>query len=323
MRCPKVITAVFFLAAISFTTMAGIANSDPGGVPGQIAAVQAQVTTLQGQVAGLQGNDAALASAIAALQSNTASLTAMVAALQTSNATLIAEIAALQITTGGGPGPGPVSWTYFETSEPFTLCSTTSADPDGCNVGGAGDNVIRLINPNGSPNGNLGAGKEHTVCAMVYAFDDDEEMGECCGCPLSSVQLATFSVKQNLTANWALVGGPEGGDHGNGSIAIVAAAPNALSTCAGGGPGCHGGCDPSNEPGYSVTGGNGLLGTVTHNQQVQADGAGGGGITTGLTEVGLSDDGGGDVTNLVYLQAECGAIIGNGSGGGICNCPIE
>ena len=37
----------------------------------------------------------------------------------------------------------------------------------------------------------------------------------------------------------------------------------------------------------------------------------------------LSDDAGGDPTNLIYLQEQCGAIVGNGTGGGICNCPTE
>src|SRR5271166_3844446 len=87
--------------------------------------------------------------------------------------------------TGGGAAvtgslPGEVLWTYYETTEEFTLCNSTTADTDGCNVGGNGDNIIRLINPNGAANGNLAGAKEQQVCAMIYVFDDDEEMGECC-----------------------------------------------------------------------------------------------------------------------------------------------
>ncbi len=41
---------------------------------------------------------------------------------------------------------------------------------------GAGDNILELINPTAA-NGDL--------CAMIYVFDDDEEMGECCGCALT------------------------------------------------------------------------------------------------------------------------------------------
>ena len=58
--------------------------------------------------------------------------------------------------------------------------------------GGAGDNILRLINPNGAANGNLAGAQEQTVCAMIYVFDDDEEMGECCGCPLSSSSAEDF-----------------------------------------------------------------------------------------------------------------------------------
>jgi hypothetical protein len=220
--------------------------------------------------------------------------------------------------TGGGAVvtgalPGQVLWTYYETTEAFTLCTSTSADPDGCNVGGNGDNIIRLINPNGSANPFLAGGIEQPVCAMIYVFDDDEEMGECCGCLVTSSGLLTISVEHHLTSNWGISGGPEGGDHQNGAIAIVAAAPNGLG----------GTCNPSNVPGYTVTTANNLLGSITHNQRVQSGATSDPSSITGITEIGLFDDAGGDPTNLVYLQTQCGAITGNGSGGALCTCPIE
>ncbi len=232
-----------------------------------------------------------------------------------------------------GALPGQVMWTYYETTEAFTACGTTTSDSDGCNVGGNGDNIIRLINPNGAANANLAGARTQPVCAMIYVFDDDEEMGECCGCPLSSAQLATFSVEYNLTSNWALRGGPEQGDHSNGAIAIVAAAQNVAVSfvpgrsngkgCANGDNACNLGCDPTNVPGYSVTTASNLLGSVTHNQLVQEGSTSSTASTSGLTEIALFDDAGGDPTNLIYLQTQCGAIVGNGSGGGICNCPLE
>jgi len=213
--------------------------------------------------------------------------------------------------------PGQVLYTYYQTTEPFTACGSSTADPDGCNVEGLGDNIIRLINPNGAANGNLAGAKPQTVCAMIYVFDDDQEMGECCGCPLSSTQLATFSVEHNLTSNWGLSGGSEGGDHGNGSIAIIASAPNTtILTPGGGGAAANGGCDPTNVPGYSVAAGaNNLLGSITHDQAIPDH--------AGITEVGLSDDCHGEAINLVYLQTQCGALVGNGTNGGICTCPTE
>jgi len=210
--------------------------------------------------------------------------------------------------------PGSALFGYYDVSETFE---------GPVEAGGVGDNILRLVNPSGNPNGNLGVGRVTDECAMIYVFDDDEEMGECCGCPLTSAQLGTFSVERNLTSDWALQGGTEGGDHANGAIAIVAASPNALSTCTGQSGACHGGCDPTNVPGYSVTTANNLLGSITHNQLTV--GAPGGTFIeiAGVTETALSDDAGGDPADLVYLETQCGALIGNGSLGGICNCPIE
>jgi hypothetical protein len=92
----------------------------------------------------------------------------------------------------------------------------------------------------------------------------------------------------------------------------------------GGGKACNGGCDPTNVPGYSVTTANNLLGSITHNQALYT----GPDIPSNTfiasnTETPLFDDAGGDPTNLIYLQTQCGAIVGNGTGGGICNCPLE
>jgi hypothetical protein len=235
-----------------------------------------------------------------------------------------------------GSLPGEVLWTYYQTQTSFSkavVCPPGSNVTDDllCNTASANDNIIRLINPNGGANGNLAGAKPQTVCAMIYVFDDDEEMGECCGCPLSSAQLATFSVEQNLTSNWGLQSPAEGiasgPDNGNGALAVVAAAPNTLA-CLGQGRACNGGCDPTNLPGYSVTTANNLLGSITHSQAVitpRPIGTEEIEITLqfGMTETPLSDDAGGDPTNLIYLQNQCGALVGNGTGGGICNCPLE
>jgi hypothetical protein len=203
-----------------------------------------------------------------------------------------------------GSLPGEVLWGYYQTYE---------------SEFGYGDSILQLINPNGAANGNLAGAKPQTVCAMIYVFDEDQEMGECCGCPLSSAQLATFSAYSNLTSNWglSLLGEQFAESDAYGSLAVVAAAPNTIA-CLGGGGGqaCNGGCDPTNVPGYSVTTGSNLLGSITHNQGFSKS-------PNQLTETALFDDAGGDPTNLIYLQTQCGALVGNGTGGGICNCPLE
>lgn len=226
--------------------------------------------------------------------------------------------------------PGRTLWTYYQTDQLGEICGPDTASGQTlCNTSSNADNIIRLINPNGAGNGLLAGARPQTVCAMVYVFDDDEEMGECCGCPVSSTGLVTLSVQHNLTSNWALAGANDGPDsfhpsNGIGSIAIVASAQNATfpSACAGASRGCTGGCDPTNVPGYSVTLANNLFGSITHNQMVAGNPLTGPGAV-GIDEISLSDNGAGDPVNLIYLQAQCGALLGNGSGGGVCNCPTE
>jgi len=206
--------------------------------------------------------------------------------------------------------PGSALFGYYDVSEPFTETSTSPGE-----VGtGSGDNILRLVNPNG--NANLSFGRVTDECAMIYVFDDDEEMGECCGCPLSPSQITTFSVRHNLTADWAITGA-DGQDIGNGTIAIRAASVNAVGCASFANPGqanpaCNGGCDPTN--GYAAT--PTLLGSITHNQTID------GGPST-LTEVSLFDNGIGDPIDNTYLIQQCAALVGNGSGGGICTCPTE
>ena len=227
-------------------------------------------------------------------------------------------------------GPGRILWTYYQTVQLGELCPPDATPGEApCNTSSNGDNIIRLVNPNGAANALLVGARPQTVCAMFYVFDDDEEMGECCGCPVSSAGLATFSVQNNLTSDWSLADAGDGPSdldpsNGIGAIAIVATTQNATypTTCAGVSRGCHGGCDPSNAPGYSVTTVNNLLGSITHNQMVARKPLNGL-VVTGIDEVSLFDDGGGDPVNLVYLREQCGALLGNGSGGGICTCPTE
>ena len=169
-----------------------------------------------------------------------------------------------------GSLPGQVLWTYYQTLDdveyfnsgtvqditidtPDDVCSinvTSTTDFASASIKCRADNIIRLINPNGAANGNLAGAKPQPVCAMIYVFDDDQEMGECCGCPLTSTQLATFSVEKNLTSNWGLAGGTEAGKTPTAQSLVVAAAPN----------GAGGTCDPTNLPGYSVTTASNLLG---------------------------------------------------------------
>ncbi len=208
-----------------------------------------------------------------------------------------------------------------------------------------GDSIIRLINPNGGANTGITGISEHPVCAMVYVFDDEQEMEECCGCPISSAGLLSFSVAYNLQSNGiysnavsvatediahaALIAGITiTEDQTNGVIAIVAAAPNpdittlaspsnGLGCTVGQSGSCNFGCDPTNNPGYTVTTANNLLGSRILTLVPSGMFAGG-----GLLETALHDDGSSDPNNITYLQHECGELVGNGSGAGTCGCPV-
>jgi len=63
----------------------------------------------------------------------------------------------------------------------------------GANTSGlTADGTVRIDNP-GVTGGNL--------CAMVYVFDSNQEMSECCGCQVTPDGLLTLSVNTDLTAN--------------------------------------------------------------------------------------------------------------------------
>src|ERR1017187_5213195 len=85
-------------------------------------------------------------------------------------------------------------------------------------LGSTGDNVLRIENPT-SANGNL--------CAMIYVFDANEEMGECCGCLLTPNQLLQDSVKTVINAGWQIAPGAPS----SGVIQIVSALPNNGRLC--------------------------------------------------------------------------------------------
>ena len=220
-------------------------------------------------------------------------------------------------TSGGGVSdPGSVLYGYFDVAEPTTDNGT-----------GNGDNVMRLINTTAQD-----------MCALIYVFDDDEELGECCGCPLTANQLESFGIgggslfhphppsglTDNLTANWR----EASHDEESGVIAVIGA--TALAACTNNGsasngstpnPACNQGCDPTIrfQDGVlvqSTPSGQGLNGNIVHNQRI--------GSASGLTEVNMFDDSPGDSVNIASnLQDQCKNAIQNGSGKGWCTCPEE
>ena len=150
------------------------------------------------------------------------------------------------------------------------------------NAAPAPDATVRIDNP-GLTYGNL--------CAMIYVFDADQQLTECCGCVETHNGLRTLSVRANLTSN-PLTGVVSR----NGVIKIVSAAVN------------NSPCDPTSNVSPKAN----LRAWVTHIQNAV-------GTTWPITETESSDSTLG-ATELANLQAQCAFVNILGSGQGICSC---
>jgi hypothetical protein len=150
------------------------------------------------------------------------------------------------------------------------------------NAAPAPDATVRIDNP-GLTYGNL--------CAMIYVFDNDQQLTECCGCIETHNGLRTLSVRNNLTSNPLT-----GIRSNNGVIKIVSAAVN------------NSPCDPTANVKPTAN----LRAWVTHIQNAV-------GTAFPITETESSDSTLG-ATELANLQAQCSFVNILGSGHGICSC---
>jgi len=163
-------------------------------------------------------------------------------------------------------------------------------DNNGVTVNGipAPDAKVRIDNP-GLTYGNL--------CAMIYVFDADQQLSECCGCVETHNGLRKLSVHTNLTSN-PLTGVVSR----SGVIKVVSAAVNSFP------------CDPTSNVKPQAN----LRVWVTHIQDAIPLGAFGG-LVYPTTETESSDSTLG-ATELANLQAQCSFIGILGSGAGLCTC---
>jgi Bacterial Ig-like domain (group 2) len=142
------------------------------------------------------------------------------------------------------------------------------------------DSTIELVNPGAPP---------ADICAMIYVFDSNQEMNECCGCVISDSGLLTLSLLHNLTANPLT-----GATPGTGSVQIFPAVSS------------NGQCNAGNATPSAM-----LAGWQTN---AQATGQG-----YQLSEIPASVVSLGPVEEQV-LTTECGMLQTLGSGTGICSC---
>ena len=176
-------------------------------------------------------------------------------------------------TSGNAPCAGAMLTTYYNTFAP---------------PNGLADNTVELINPVGSAaaSGNLPV---VNVCAMIYTFDSNENMGECCGCLVTPQGLLTLSVRNNLTSNWIVPGGrPIAG-----AIDVVSASTNG---------GNAGSCNAATAYTLSPA----LNGYITHS----------------VDNAELQFANAGDPSSAAQnsLVSRCAALQGNATGAGICSC---
>ena len=187
------------------------------------------------------------------------------------------------------PIPGTEIVGYFDFAEPTSDNGT-----------GAGDNIVRIVNDTAKD-----------MCALIYVFDDDEEMGECCGCVMSPNKLINLSVERDLTQSWR----EASQDQQSGVVYAFSSAPNnRLCVLSNGKPNfaCNGGCDPSLGFQPPTTPIPHINGNITRVQRI--------GEVESITETDMTNNGDDDVQEHA-LASQCSNIVNHGSGLGICRCP--
>jgi hypothetical protein len=142
------------------------------------------------------------------------------------------------------------------------------------------DSTIRITNP---------ATTSQSLCAMVYVFDQDQQMSECCGCMVSQDGLRTFSLNKDLLSN-PLTGVPSK----SGTVMLVAADQSTNTSC----------------NASAITPAGTVIGWSTHISQSGALSS----EEEPFSNSPLS------ATLSAAIQAQCAFVQQLGSGQGLCGC---
>jgi len=218
--------------------------------------------------------------------------------------------------------PNDFFLTHYYDVATSTLPSASGYGGNGSS-GGAGDGLVRIVNSE-----DFAIQQNGTVCAMIYVFDDIEEMQACCGCPVTPDGLRTMSVINNLTKNF----GVNRGNMNAGVIDIASISPNLLLPKPVPLPpqigmlGSSGwACDPSLQfgPTIGITDHNsvepGLRAWMTHTEgNVPVPAASTLVRGTSVDEFQIVPPEG--ETHLIELGNFCLFLMTNGSGTGACSC---
>ena len=162
-----------------------------------------------------------------------------------------------------GPGPDTFKVGYY--------ANANSPVPDG---------TVRITNV-GTNITTPGSGN---LCALIYVFEPDQQMAECCGCLITPDGLLTLSINANLTDN---------------PLTPVTLTTGAIKIVSSAGGACNA-AKPVPTAGVRAWGTHiQAAGVVTETEFVDST------LSTG---------------ELNLLKSKCGSIQSNGSGFGICSC---
>jgi hypothetical protein len=201
----------------------------------------------------------------------------------------IAGVSSGGVVTAELVGSTTISATITAPSNNFTASAALSVTPlmtvsyfNRANSVAAGiDGTVQLTNP-GYTTGDL--------CAMVYVFDQAQELNECCGCSISHDGMRTLSLLHDLTGNTLTGKEPVAG-----TIEIVPANPSQTGACDPGSPSPN-----SMLPGFETN----VQGTVGAYQVTEIP----------LAAVPLAS------VQAQVLAAECSIVERLGEGKGVCSC---
>ena len=217
-----------------------------------------------------------------------------VANFNSSNVTVfsIASNGSLSLVTGSPFSTGQASGLESLTAFPGKSCAPGQILVDyfaNANTPGAPDATVRIVNP-GTTSSKARPQKPRTFARLIYVFDANQEMSECCGCSLTANALATLSVNNNLTAKPLL-----GTKLSTGVIKIVSSAPASP-------------CDPT-----TITPIAALRAWATHIQNKVGTAFP---VTEGESQAATLGRG-----EQADLAEDCTVLEELGSGAGVCKCP--
>jgi len=180
--------------------------------------------------------------------------------------------------------------TYYDVSSSAQVSAGGYGGPG--HSGGSGDNLLRLIN-----RGNFQGNRLGSICGVIFVLDDDQELQECCLCPLSADKVLTLSTISDLTSNPLF----KNAKMSLGTIKVI--------SCIGTTTVCSGDCIVEK----------GLLAWISHAETIASNLPPSFGFTTS-TSVDEVPSVPIDFGEIEHLVQDCNFAQTQGSGAGICDC---